>query len=218
MPDENAAKEMWRSAIGTQGTLLTCQHPASGMKQVFARASGVVSSVSTLQEKCQASGISVQGLVLAVWGRVVAELSGSQQPVVGVYHTGRSAAFDGVDVLAGPTVNVLPMRLPGQDNVSIRDAARKLQTEMGRRTAHEQTRLRDVVSWTLGEGRGAIYNVWLNLLWHGDKIRTIRKGSESLLESFSVRAWLTYLDVRCVADRERIPGRTADGLHLCEAV
>uniref|UniRef100_D8PSX8 Carrier domain-containing protein n=1 Tax=Schizophyllum commune (strain H4-8 / FGSC 9210) TaxID=578458 RepID=D8PSX8_SCHCM len=186
MPDENAAKEMWRSAIGTEGTLLTCQRPDSGMKQVFARASGVVSSVTALQEKCQASGISVQGLVLAVWGRVIAELSGSQQPVVGVYHTGRSAAFDGVDVLAGPTVNVLPMRLPGQDGVLIRDAARELQTEMGRRTAHEQTRLRDVVSWTLGEGRGAIFNVWLNLLWHGDKIRTIRKGSESLLESFSV--------------------------------
>ncbi|KAL1693266.1 hypothetical protein GGG16DRAFT_123376 [Schizophyllum commune] len=186
MPDENAAKDMWRSAVGTEGTLLTCKRPSSGMKQVFARASGVVSFVGALQEKCQASGISVQGLVLAVWGRVIAELSGSQQPVVGVYHTGRSAAFDGVDVLAGPTVNVLPMRLPGQDNVSIRDAARKLQTEMGRRTAHEQTRLRDVVSWTLGEGRGAIFNVWLNLLWHGDKIRTIRKGSESLLESFSV--------------------------------
>ncbi|KAL1728701.1 putative peptide synthetase [Schizophyllum commune] len=186
MPDENADKGMWRSAIGTEGTLLTCQRPSSGMKQVFARASGVVSSVSALQEKCQASGISVQGLVLAVWGRVVAELSGSQQPVVGVYHTGRSAAFDGVDVLAGPTVNVLPMRLPGRDVVPIRDAARELQTEMGRRTAHEQTRLRDVVSWTLGKGRGAIFNVWLNLLWHGDKIRTIRKGSESLLESFSV--------------------------------
>ena len=156
--------------------------------------------------------------MLSLFVLFFAELSGSQQPVVGVYHTVRSAAFDGVDVLAGPTVNVLPMRLPGQDGVSIRDAARELQTEMGRRTAHEQTRLRDVVSWTLGEGRGAIFNVWLNLLWHGDKIRTIRKGSESLLESFSVRAWLTYLDARCVADRERIPGRTADGLHFCEAV
>ncbi|KAL1744044.1 putative peptide synthetase [Schizophyllum fasciatum] len=199
-PDESAARDLWRTAVGTQATLLPCARPELGMKQVFARASGVVSSVSALQAKCQSAGLSVQGLVLAVWGRIVASLVASPRPVVGVYHTGRSAAFEHVDVLAGPTVNVLPMRLPGRGDVPIRDAARELQAEMGRRTAHEQTRLRDIASWTLGEGRGAIFNVWLNLLWHGDKIRTMRKGSESLLESFSVGPPTDFISAKPFAE------------------
>ena len=118
-----------------------------------------MSSVSALQDKCQAAGISLQDTVLAVWGRVIHELTSSEQPAFGVYHTGRSAAFEGGDALDGPGVNVLPMRLPAVEGVSVREVARLLQVEMGRRTKFEQTRLRDIVSWTLDEERkGPLFN------------------------------------------------------------
>ncbi|VDC07057.1 unnamed protein product, partial [Peniophora sp. CBMAI 1063] len=189
--------------------LLPLLRPSAGLKQVFHRAPGVIPSVSSLQSKCQAAGISLQGIVLAAWGTVIRSLTGSQEPVVGVYHTGRSAAFEGVDVLAGPTVNVLPMRIPAGDGVRTVDVARELQVEMGRRTRWEQTRVRDIVAWTQGEeGReGPIFNAWVNLLWHGDKIRTLRKGSAALLESYSVGPPTDFVSA------EPFEGKTAvDGL------
>ncbi|KAF9033277.1 acetyl-CoA synthetase-like protein [Hymenopellis radicata] len=181
-----AQADFWRSSLDGSYTssLLPRQHESSDLKQVFVRTSGIVSSADQLHATCQAAGSSLQAVVLAVWGRIVQQLTGAESPVLGVYHTGRAESFEGLDVLAGPCVNILPLQIPSQTKlVDALNAARYIQGQLGKRTKYEQTALRDINDW-VGHS-GPLFNVFINLLWHGDKIRSLRTG-DSLLESYSV--------------------------------
>nr|Q52US9.1 RecName: Full=Nonribosomal peptide synthase fso1; AltName: Full=Ferrichrome A biosynthesis cluster protein fso1; AltName: Full=Ferrichrome A synthetase [Omphalotus olearius]AAX49356.1 putative peptide synthetase [Omphalotus olearius] len=186
--DKGSQATFWRDSLdadsGVRPTILPTTSPSSGLKQVFVRVPGVVSSVDQLSNRCQTAGVGLQALVLAVWGRVCQNLIRSTSaPILGVYHTGRAASFDGLGELAGPTVNVLPMRVPVASPGKIWDVAKQIQRDLGRRTAFEHSSLREIMSH-VGHKNGPLFNVFVNLLWHGDKIRTIRQ--DSLLSSLSI--------------------------------
>ncbi|KIK69417.1 hypothetical protein GYMLUDRAFT_152778 [Collybiopsis luxurians FD-317 M1] len=193
--NKEAQVAFWQDTLESESgvietSILPTVSPSSGLKQNFVRVPGVVSSVDALNNRCQdIVGVNLQALVIAVWGRVCQMLIGddARDPILGVYHTGRAASYDGLAELAGPTVNVLPMRIPvaGGGSGGIWDVARKVQVDLGRRTAYEHCSLRDILGY-VGHGHqdGPLFNVFVNLLWHGDKIRSMRKGS--ILESLPI--------------------------------
>lgn len=186
--DKEKEKAYWIKSLTKNGsampTLLPTRNVSAGRRQKFSRLSEVVLDTDKLQFRCQSSGFSLQALVLAAWARAGKSSTGADDAlVVGVYHTGRAASFEGLDILAGPCVNILPMRLPIAVEGGISEAAKDIQADLGRRTAFEQSYLHEILPW-VGQTKGPLFNIYINLLWHGDKIRTIRQ--DSLLESLSV--------------------------------
>ncbi|KAG7451863.1 putative peptide synthetase [Guyanagaster necrorhizus] len=181
--DRAAEATFWRDSLKINGSsLLGPKHSCSDLKQVFVRAPAIISSTDSLQSRCQAVGLGLQALVLAVWGRVGKTLTGQDSPVLGVYHTSRAASFDNLERLAGPCVNILPMCIPAADPGKVGDVARQLQVDLGRRTAFEQSALPEILKWVQYDG--PLFNIFINLLWHGNKIRTI--SHDSLLQILPV--------------------------------
>ncbi|KAK0185195.1 putative peptide synthetase [Armillaria mellea] len=181
--DKAAAATFWRDSLKINGSsLLGPKHTCSDLKQVFVRAPAIISSTDSLQSRCQAAGLGLQALVLAVWGRVGRTLTGQDTPVLGVYHTSRAASFDNLERLAGPCVNILPMCIPAAGPGQVGDVARQVQVDLGRRTAFEQSALPEILNWVQHDG--PLFNIFINLLWHGNKIRTI--SQDSLLRIFPV--------------------------------
>ncbi|KAK0501009.1 putative peptide synthetase [Armillaria luteobubalina] len=181
--DKAAEAAFWRNSLKINGsTLLGPKHACSDLKQVFVRAPAIISSTDSLQSRCQAAGLGLQALVLAVWGRVGQSLTGQDSPVLGVYHTSRAASFDNLERLAGPCVNILPMCIPAAGPGQVGDVARQVQVDLGRRTAFEQSALPEILNWVQHDG--PLFNIFINLLWHGNKIRTI--SQDSLLRIFPV--------------------------------
>ncbi|KAK0209228.1 putative peptide synthetase [Desarmillaria ectypa] len=183
MSDKVAEAAFWRDSLKINGSsILEPKHPCSDLKQVFMRAPAIISSTDLLQSRCQAAGLGLQALVLAVWGRVVKSLTRQDSPVLGVYHTSRAASFDALERLAGPCVNILPMCIPAAGPGQVGDVARQVQVDLGRRAAFEQSALPEILKWVQHDG--PLFNIFINLLWHGSKIRTI--SQDSLLRIFPV--------------------------------
>ncbi|KAK0434815.1 putative peptide synthetase [Armillaria borealis] len=181
--DKAAEAAFWRDSLKINGSsLLGPKHTCSDLKQVFVRAPAIISSTDSLQSRCQAAGLGLQALVLAVWGRVGQSLTGQDSPVLGVYHTSRAASFDNLERLAGPCVNILPMCIPAAGPGQVGQVARQVQVDLGRRTAFEQSALPEILNWVQHDG--PLFNIFINLLWHGNKIRTI--SQDSLLRIFPV--------------------------------
>ncbi|KIY67738.1 putative peptide synthetase [Cylindrobasidium torrendii FP15055 ss-10] len=179
--DVDAETAFWGSALeGAKATLLKPKYedPAP-LTQVFARASDVVTNAEGVNAACQAKGTSLQAVALAAWGKIATRMTGVDSPVLGVYHTGRAATFDGLATLAGPCVNVLPMQIPEGDN-----ASSFIQSQLGKRTRFEHSAVGDIVK-QLGLTSEPLFNVFVNLMWHGDKIRSVREGGLAL-ENYSV--------------------------------
>lgn len=184
--DKAAEAAFWRNSLNINGSsLLEPKHTCSDLKQVFVRAPAIISSTDSLQSRCQAAGLGLQALVLAVWGRVGQSLTGQDSPVLGVYHTSRAASFDNLERLAGPCVNILPMCIPAAGPGQVGQVARQVQVDLGRRTAFEQSALPEILDWIQHDG--PLFNIFINLLWHGNKIRTI--SQDSLLRIFPVRVF-----------------------------
>jgi hypothetical protein len=179
--DDDDASVYWKSSL--QGAEPTLLHER-GMPDTpfFSSFRLVVTQVSELQERCQQSGLGLQALVLAVWGRLCGARTGLDVPMIGLYQTGRSATFEGLDRLAGPCLNILPLAVSATE--SIESVARGIQTDLGRRSNYEQSSLVDVAKWIGHEGR-PLFNVFVNLLWHGERTRSAK---DAVFRSMSVGA------------------------------
>lgn len=55
--------------------------------------------------------VTSQALLLAAIGKALADLSGSNDVILGMYTSGRSLEIEGIENVFGPTVNVVPIRL-----------------------------------------------------------------------------------------------------------
>jgi hypothetical protein len=95
-------------------------------------------------------------------------------PTFGLYQTGRSAAFAGIERLSGPCLNVTPFTArdvlaENDDHVlsSILEKARAIQAALADRVSYEQSSLREILNlWrSKNDTESSLFNVWVNLLW-----------------------------------------------------
>jgi len=197
----------WATALAAaESTVVAPLHPPSPSapaEQTLVIAPGVVANYSALEAHCKAGGVALSSLVLAALSRVLAIATSTRNPTFGVYQVGRSAPFDGLEALAGPCLNLLPLTVPAA--LTARAAALKIQADLGGRTAFEQTALRDIRRCR--PGAPLEFNVFVNLLWHSEKMREdprsplkhIRVGTPTDLASVRPRPGHTALDALDVA-------------------
>ncbi|CEL05644.1 hypothetical protein ASPCAL06761 [Aspergillus calidoustus] len=166
-------KEYWTSALkaGEPTFIKGTKAVNARNTQVFFGAWEKIKNLSHLETTCRSVGLSLQTIVLLAVSRRVASITGVASPTVGLYQTGRSASFENIETLSGPCLNVNPFVVPNalsgtEEENSILQQARTIQTSLADRASYEQSSLRDVLQWTNLEQPGApTFNTWINLLW-----------------------------------------------------
>ncbi|KAL5339847.1 hypothetical protein BJX70DRAFT_397316 [Aspergillus crustosus] len=160
----------------------TDQSPAQ--EHHFVAAWEKIHHLSTLETTCRSAGLSLQTIILLAVARCIARTTAVASPLMGLYQTGRSASFNGVEDLAGPCLNVTPFVVRNalipdshhqhDDETRVRakevkEQAQRIQKSLAQRVSYEQSSLRDILGWINPEHRGdfpkPLFNTWVNLLW-----------------------------------------------------
>ncbi|KAL4988027.1 hypothetical protein BDW68DRAFT_177220 [Aspergillus falconensis] len=149
--------------------------PSSDKEQLFVGAWEKIRNLSSMEKACRSAGLSLQTIVLLAVARCLAKFTGVDSPVMGLYHNGRLAEFEGIERLSGPCLNVNPFVVEdalstsndGEKKEDVLEQARNIQESLAERVAYEQSSLRNVLQW-LNPNGGKItplFNTWVNLLW-----------------------------------------------------
>jgi aryl carrier-like protein/NRPS condensation-like uncharacterized protein len=143
-------------------------------------AKNAVHGVSTLEQRAQMHGVSLQSVLLACWAYIQSSYTSQEQATFGLWHAGRTGPVKDIDKLAFPCMNVLPMHTR-LGNSSIIDVARGIQDDLRLRTPIvQQTDLQMIDKWIGGTG-APLCNVFVNL------IRFASDGKETgLFESVDI--------------------------------
>ncbi|KAG1753412.1 hypothetical protein EDB19DRAFT_829014 [Suillus lakei] len=168
---ENLQKqeEYWRSIFSPsfrplyfpQLRPLAVQDEAVSRTVAFAK--DAVHGVSTLEQRAQVHGVSLQSVLLACWAYIQSSYISSEQVTFGLWHAGRTGDIKDIDRLAFPCMNVLPMHTRLRSN-SIIDIARSIQEDLRLRTpVVQQTDLQMIDQWIGGTG-APLCNVFVNLI------------------------------------------------------
>jgi ferricrocin synthase len=184
--NEEINKAYWiRSSTGLRPTLLTPRIDLSPSAQnAFIWIRGAVAHASRISATTTSHHVPLPSVILAALARAMAPLYDSDAvPVFGLFQTGRSASFDGIERVAGPMLNLLPLRVRVAGPNEIKQVAIEVQEVLGTRSAHEQVSTSEIARW-LGLERQPLYNVLVNLLWHTDRIQ---EGESSVFERMTVR-------------------------------
>lgn len=201
----------WRSAVGNSvPTLISSTHVGEDdemsqkNKQLFVGAWNAVKNLGHLDRACRSSNVSLQTIVILAVSRVLAQLTGVSSPTLGLYQTGRSAAFTEIDRLTGPCLNVTPFTvqdaLPKNEveALSVGEKARSIQAALAERVPYEQSSLRDILGrWrTTRDTSSHLFNVWLNLLW----MQSQHQSMEHAQESAQPKSLLAHLPIGVPTD------------------
>lgn len=197
----------WRDHLaGAQSTILPASHARdapNSKKQTFVMVHGSKVQVSMIEAAARKHGATPQSLLVLAYAAHLNQVTGVTRPTFGMFHLGRSSAFEAINDVFGPTINMLPFSA-ATSGAKLPALLAGVQAAMAGRVPHEQTRLRDVVSST-----GARFNSGMNLLWNdglitGDKIDA---SDVPILKPFAIGVPTDY------ASPTTIQGRTAvDGL------
>ncbi|KAK2669762.1 hypothetical protein RAB80_015288 [Fusarium oxysporum f. sp. vasinfectum] len=185
----------WRSAIGH--SVPTLIKPSDGVKVKY--------------EMSQKNG----RLFVGAWQAVkdFAHLDESADPQMSLFKalsssqsfTGRSAAFNNIDHMTGPCLNVTPLTIKNvfpkgeAESLQVGEKARSIQATLAERVPYEQGSLRDILkSWREGTEYTSLhlFNVWLNLLW----MQPISQAAETNPESNQLKGLLEHLPIGVPTD------------------
>ena len=172
----------------TNGTYTNGAGSSHRTRQLFVGSWEKIPNLLYLERSCQAAGISLQSVTLLAVSRILARLAEVSSPTFGLYQSGRSAAFAGIEGLAGPCLNVTPFTvrdvlsndsLMGSDTLK---AVRSIQESLADLIPYEQASLREILTnWANKHpATPSLFNAWVNLLWTGQS--AAQPASQALFE------------------------------------
>lgn len=161
----------WDAVLqSSSSTIIKARHNSAKKKnqQLFVGAWQTVRNVSQAEKTCRSHGLSLQTVVLLAAARAIARKTHVNSPTFGLYQTGRSASFPGVEDLSGPCLNVTPFTVPNalsslsssaqifrrQPNTTadtattadtIINSARLIQSALADRATYEQSSLQGIL-------------------------------------------------------------------------
>ncbi|GAM42342.1 ferrichrome synthetase [Talaromyces pinophilus] len=160
-----------------------------GMQQVF-------KDLRKAEMVCREQGLGIQIVILLAVARVLARKTHVNNPTFGLYQSGRSGSYPGIERLSGPCVNVTPFTVYGVSSLHstntvaescdslttgpIKQLAQRIQTTLAGRIPYEQSFLSQILSrWKSDPDKSQgqdLFNVWVNLLWN-ESHRTVASAS-----------------------------------------
>ncbi|TDC90179.1 non-ribosomal peptide synthetase [Nonomuraea deserti] len=140
--DGERAARAWRDALADLPgpTLLRPRAGTASMRQGTVETELTAELSEALRRRARRSGVTVNTLVQAAWGLVLARLTGRSDVVFGTVVSGRPPELAGVESMVGLFINTLPVRVrTGEPGL-----LERLQDEQARLSAFHHVRLADV--------------------------------------------------------------------------
>ncbi|TQM25439.1 non-ribosomal peptide synthase protein (TIGR01720 family)/amino acid adenylation domain-containing protein [Nocardia bhagyanarayanae] len=131
--DRDATLRTWRDALaGTTPTMLAASlappvRPADGYGDCAADLSQ--DETAALTAFAAAAEVTVNTVVQAAWGLVLAACVGRTDVVFGAVVSGRPPQLDGVDAMVGLFANTIPVRIRFDSDISVRQLLKQVQSE-----------------------------------------------------------------------------------------
>ncbi|KAL9632663.1 MAG: hypothetical protein Q9204_003705 [Flavoplaca sp. TL-2023a] len=158
----------WRKSLANaQPTLLApldTDNSTPSTTAIFISFPSAIPSLSTVVQKCQSTSISLPNLILTAFARTLARYTTTTNPIFGLYQTGRSASFDGIEKLCVPCLNITPVCVPSAMSATMAKSAERLQADLAERVAWEQSFLKEVLGFVGLGGKGPVFNAFVNIL------------------------------------------------------
>ncbi|GHJ44011.1 non-ribosomal peptide synthetase [Catellatospora sp. TT07R-123] len=144
--DTDRGADAWAAALSGVTGPTRLASALTGGGDGYARIARAVPAELTerLRTLARRHGITVSGLLTAVWGLLVGRRTGSGDAVVGLTVSGRSGDTDGLDDIIGLLVNTVPARVrwtPAEPLIDAVSRAARAQTAL---TEHEHVALRRI--------------------------------------------------------------------------
>ena len=143
--DKDAAREAWRGSLSglAEPTLLA---PAGGAPAAPERLVRQVPAVmsSALSGLARGTGVTLNTVVQAAWGILLAQLAGRDDVVFGTTVSGRSPDLPGVETMVGLFLNTLPVRVRLDPAESLTELLGRLQVEQRGLLPHHHLGLAEI--------------------------------------------------------------------------
>ena len=135
--------------------------PGTFKRQVLT-VNAVLDDLFSLRHSAQQMSLSLNAVFLACWAQVQASFIGNGTATFGLWHLGRTGTSDGMESLAYPCMNVLPVHVK-TSRLPTRQICNDIQGMLRQRTAViEQSYLEDVSKWV--NHSGILCNIFLNIV------------------------------------------------------
>ncbi|KAF2813969.1 uncharacterized protein BDZ99DRAFT_410194 [Mytilinidion resinicola] len=127
----------------------------------------VIEDVGALESVSRQSGLSIQSLFLAAYGRLYSALLPiasdlkDEDVVIGIYLANRSHAIEGLSDVAAPIVNLVPLRIKTPQSTSLQDSAAQIQRDLQDIGSLENSA---VALWEISTWTGVKIDTFLNFL------------------------------------------------------
>ncbi|HEY0636699.1 MAG TPA: amino acid adenylation domain-containing protein, partial [Pseudonocardiaceae bacterium] len=136
--DAGAARDAWRAALGgLDGPTLVAapsRHPAIP-ERLTTELTAELSDA--LRAGARAAGVTLNSVLNAAWGLVLAAATGRDDVVFGSTVAGRPESIPGVESVIGMFLNTVPVRVRTRPGEPVRDLVRRLQAERTALMPHE---------------------------------------------------------------------------------
>ncbi|KAI4123162.1 MAG: hypothetical protein LQ338_005411 [Usnochroma carphineum] len=206
--DAELPREYWQKSLdGCQETILSsASQPPKAVRKNFFFANQTIPGLRQLETRCQQYDTSLPTLILVAFARALAHSTAVNNPIFGIFQTGRSSNIEGLAESCVPCLNMTPLIVRGALTRDCKASIEDIQSDLAARVPFEQSSLHDVFEWT-GWGQRPLFNTFVNILWSTEVESRSLASEEPLLSPWTME------DLEDVAPSFRLPGRTAiDGL------
>ena len=175
----------WNNCLnGSSKTLLPVQNKVNydEMKQCFFQNLQIINEAKSKQSFIQNKlKLNLQSITIATISSILSNILNQSKVLVGVYHTGRGYKMDRIETLSGPCLNLLPMAVgefkPNNYVDDLIQISNNVQKDLNSRVLVEQNRLDDIIENVFKLNDQPVFNVFINLLWHDEKIHSLSTNS-----------------------------------------
>lgn len=175
-------------------------------KQSLVILKGSKVDVATLEAAARKHGANPQSLLVLAYAKYLRQTAQVDQPTFGLFHLGRSSAFENIDEVYGPTINLLPFHT-STGGWPLPELLARAQKAMAERVPHEQSQLKKVLASTKVQ-----FNTALNLLWNDGLIAGERSEQETvpLFKPFAIGVPTDYSSPVALAGRTAVDELSTD--------
>lgn len=165
----DSAKAYWRKSLPNKiPTILQTSSDKSTSttsSRIFFFLDNAISQLQDVESTCQSLSLSFPIILFLAYARTIARYTSQSSPTFGLFQTGRSSVFEGVDKICAPLLNVTPLQVPNSLTESPLAAACALQSDLAERVPFEQNSLHDISAYAGIQDRIPIFNCYINILW-----------------------------------------------------
>jgi amino acid adenylation domain-containing protein len=169
--DNTAINKFWQQSLMDYDNATFPQLPPS-VKQPFTDT--LIEHRVDLTEHESSGNVTMSALIRAAWGIVMGNITGTTDVVFGMPVSGRAASVSGIDMMTGPTLATVPVRVQWQNDTKLTDFLASIQRQAIEMIPFEQTGLRRIAQSGPGAERACEFQT---LVLVHPNIKTVKDDS-----------------------------------------